>query len=164
MQEPCELLEVCNNNEILFKGLVTSWLAFTAQFMPSTKDKIKPKLMGSAQGAADSCVGMNNNTCGVRWYQHKWDGWNGMEEEIIATDVFTSALIIDSEDNNKGPVTEDTGGSSKSNPGAGQSGDSGGDKPHFKKITTGDKAGAGILTAVFVGVWVVFVAFMFTGA
>lgn len=162
MQEPCEPTEQCNSNEILFKGLVTSWLAYTALFIPSTKDKIQPKLKASAEAAADSCAGMGNNTCGVRWYQHKWDGWNGMEEQIIATNVFMSNLIIESDD--KGPVTSETGGDSKSNPDAGSSGGGDNSGQSLKKITTGDKAGAGILTALFVGVWVGMVAFMITGA
>lgn len=162
MEEPCEPLEVCNSNEMLFKGLVVSWFAYVAQFLPDLKEKIKPKLRSSAQAAADSCVGMGNNTCGVRWFEHKWDGWNGMEEQIIAADAFVSNLIIDSEDKSKGPVTADTGGDSKSNPHAGESGgdDSG---ITFKKITAGDKAGAGILTALFFGVWAGMVAFMIIG-
>ena len=106
---------------------------------------------------------MNNNTCGVRWYQHKWDGWNGMEEQIIAADVFLSNLIIDSTDKSKGPVTANTGGDSKADPNAGQSSGGGNSGTHFKKITTGDKAGAGILTALFFGVWAGMVAFMIIG-
>lgn len=85
-----------------------------------------------------------------------------MEEQIIATNVFMSNLIIGSSD--KGPVTSDTGGDSKSNPDAGSSGGGDNSGQSFKKITTGDKAGAGILTALFVGVWVGMVAFMITGA
>jgi len=85
-----------------------------------------------------------------------------MEEQIIATNVFTSNLIIES--NDKGPVTSDTGGDSKSNPNAGSSSGGGDGGQTLKKITTGDKAGAGILTALFVGVWVGMVAFMITGA
>lgn len=163
MEEPCEPLEVCNNNEILFKGLVTSWFAYVAQFLPETKGQIKPKLQASAKAAADSCTGMSNNTCGVRWHQHKWDGWNGMEEQIIASDVLISNLIIDSTDKSKNPVTADTGGDSKSDPNAGQGGKGDNSGQTFKKITGGDKAGAGILTALFVGVWVGMVGFMITG-
>ena len=163
MEEPCEPLEVCNNNEILFKGLVTSWFAYVAQFIPDTKDRIKPKLQASARAAADSCSGMNNNTCGVRWYQHKWDGWNGMEEQIIASNALLSNLIIDSTDKSKNPVTADTGGNSESDPNAGQGTSSDNSGTHFKKITGGDKAGAGILAALFVGVWAGMVAFMITG-
>ena len=146
----CEPLEVCNDNEIIFKGLVSSWLAFTSILIPSTYDSIKPKLQGSAQAAAQSCAGMGNNTCGVRWYQKKWDGWNGLEEQLSVTNVLFSVLAHP--DDSKGPVTSDTGGSSKGDPGAGQS-DPNSNKLTLKKITAGDKAGASILTVLFAGMW-----------
>ncbi|KAA8643769.1 hypothetical protein EYZ11_010740 [Aspergillus tanneri] len=155
----CEPNEVCNDNEILFKGLVVHWLAFTSNLVPSTYDQILPKLQASAQGAANSCSGMNNNTCGVRWYQNKWDGWVGMEEQIIATEALVSALITEDK---AGPVTAKTGGDSKSDPSAGTGGDEDPeDKAKLKPITTADKAGASILTILFVGVWLSMVAWMF---
>lgn len=91
----CEPNEVCNDNKILFKGLVSGWLAFVALLVPSTYDEILPKLQASAQGAAASCSGMSNNTCGVRWHESKWDGWVGMEEQISATDVLSSVLVTE---------------------------------------------------------------------
>lgn len=85
-----------------------------------------------------------------------------MEEQISASNVLLSNLIIES--NDKGPVTSDTGGDSKSDPNAGEGGGGDNSGQKLKKITTGDKAGAGILTALFVGVCVGMVAFMITGA
>ncbi|KAF9890600.1 hypothetical protein FE257_005731 [Aspergillus nanangensis] len=154
----CEPAEACNDNEILFKGLVTGWLAFIALLIPSTYDQILPKLQGSAQAAAQSCSGLTNNTCGVRWYESKWDGWVGMEEQIIATDVLSSSLL------SKGvaPVTSTTGGTSKSDPNAGGS-DASSKQGQPKPITTGDKAGAGILTVVFIGLWGGMIAWLFIG-
>lgn len=86
----------------------------------------------------------------MRWYQKKWDGWNGLEEQLSATNVLFSVLAHP--DDSKGPVTSDTGGSSKGDPGAGQS-DPNSNKPTLKKITAGDKAGASILTVLFAGMW-----------
>ncbi|KAI9041442.1 glycoside hydrolase family 76 protein [Aspergillus affinis] len=145
----CEPNEVCNDNEILFKGLVVHWLAFISVIVPSTYDTIFPKLQASAQAAAQSCSGKGNNTCGVRWYENKWDGWVGMEEQIIATSAIVSALV---KNDKSGPVTSKTGGNSTSNPNAGD-GDGDKDKTQMKPITTGDRAGAGILTVLFAGVW-----------
>jgi len=145
----CEPAEVCNNNEVLFKGLVSSWLSFTAILVPSTFDIILPKLQTSAKAAALSCTGHNNNTCGVRWYQSQYDGWIGMEEEISATNIFVANMINFV---SPAPVTSTTGGNSTSNPTAGENDTS----SHLEgsAITTGDKAGAGILTVVFVAGWV----------
>ncbi|RAK99369.1 glycoside hydrolase family 76 protein [Aspergillus ibericus CBS 121593] len=156
----CEPAEVCNDNEILFKGLVTGWLGFVALVVPSTYDTILPKLQGSAVAAAASCTGMNNNTCGVRWYPKKWDGWNGMEEEIAVTNVLSSALV-----NTKktAPVTSSTGGNSTSDPNAGTGDNTGSDTSTLSAITTGDKAGASILTIAFVGMWGGMIAWMVIG-
>ncbi|KAE8376056.1 glycosyl hydrolase family 76-domain-containing protein [Aspergillus bertholletiae] len=158
----CEPNEVCNDNEILFKGLVTGWLAFVALLVPSTYDQILPKLQASAQGAAASCSGMSNNTCGVRWHESKWDGWVGMEEQISATDILTSVLVT--EKKGGGPLTSTTGGNSTSDPNAGSGDGSSSDKSQLKPITTGDKAGAGIVTVIIVAIWGGLVGFMMRGA
>ncbi|KAJ5557056.1 hypothetical protein N7513_002648 [Penicillium frequentans] len=145
----CEPSEACNDNEILFKGLVSSWLSFTALIVPSLYDTILPKLQTSAAAAALSCTGHNNNTCGVRWYKSEYDGWIGMEEEISATNIFVANLIAFS---NAAPVTSTTGGNSTSDATAGQN-----DTSTVKtttKVTSGDRAGAGILTVLFVAGWV----------
>ena len=156
----CEPAEVCNDNEILFKGLVTGWLGFVALVVPSTYDTILPKLQGSAVAAAASCTGMNNNTCGVRWYPEKWDGWNGMEEEIAVTNVLSSALVSTKK---TAPVTSSTGGNSSSDPNAGTGDNTGSDSTTLSAITTGDKAGASILTIAFVGMWGGMIAWMVIG-
>lgn len=156
----CEPREICNNNEILFKGLTSQWLAYVAVLVPSTADKIWPKLQSSGTAAAASCTGQNNNTCGVRWYQSKWDGWTGMEEQISASQVFSANLLKYS--SSVGPVTSKTGGNSKSNPNAGEQ--TSDNKPTYSPITGGDKAGASILTIVFVGGWVGLGVFMMLGA
>ncbi|RLL95952.1 hypothetical protein CFD26_106204 [Aspergillus turcosus] len=155
----CEPIESCNDNEILFKGLVTSWLAFTALLVPSTYDRILPKLQGSAVAAADTCTGNGNNSCGVRWYTKKWDGWTGMEEEISVADVLSVNLITTK---HRGPVTATTGGNSTSDPSAG-TGDTSGETVPVSNITTGDKAGASLLTIAFAVGWVGLMAFMVIG-
>lgn len=83
----------------------------------------------------------------------------GMEEEISATNIFTANLV---NFNKTGPVTSTTGGNSTSNPTAGED-DSDSNSAETTTITTGDKAGAGILTAVFVTGWFGLMAFMVLG-
>ncbi|KAH8690690.1 putative mannan endo-1,6-alpha-mannosidase DCW1 precursor [Talaromyces proteolyticus] len=142
----CETTEVCNNNEIIFKGLVAGWLAFTAIVVPSTYNTIMPTLKTSAESAADACTGYGNNTCGVRWSIKSWDGWIGLEESMSATNIFWANLVP--YNITSGPVTSTTGGNSTSNPGAG-TGDNTGNMYQAPAITTADKAGAGILTALY---------------
>lgn len=155
----CEPSESCNDNEILFKGLVSSWLSFTALLVPSTYSTILPKLQTTAEAAAKSCTGHNNNTCGVRWYQSTYDGWIGMEEQISATNLFVANMIQFSRG---GPVTASTGGNSTSNPTAGEN-DTSSSTTKQSTITTEDKAGAGILTVVFIAGWVGLMSFTVLG-
>ncbi|KAJ5899917.1 hypothetical protein N7495_004661 [Penicillium taxi] len=141
----CEPSEKCNSNEILFKGLESSWLAFTALLIPSTSARILPYLQSSAAGAAASCTGNNNNTCGVRWLQSKWDGWTGMEEQISASNLFSANMLRWVNDSNYSPVTASTGGNSSGDVNAGM----GDTQDTVKPMTTGQKAGGGILTVIF---------------
>lgn len=153
----CEPNEVCNNNEIIFKGITSAWIAFTSVLVPSTYDTILPKLQGSAEAAAKSCSGNNNNTCGVRWYTRSWDGWSGLEEQMIATALFSSNLITTKKTT---PVTSSTGGNSSSNPASGTNDHTAPQDIRTRAITTADKAGAGILTALFVPAWVGFMIWL----
>lgn len=155
----CEPQENCNNNDVLFKGLLSTWLGYTALIVPSTYDTIMPKLQSSAQGAAASCAGPNND-CGVRWYQSQWDGKIGMEEEISVSNVLSVNLIPFENRVLKAPLTSFTGGNSSSNPNAGMNHPTG---MQQAPITTGDKAGAGILTALFVGGWIALISWMILG-
>lgn len=161
----CEPREICNNNEVLFKGLLSTWFSYVALVVPSTYDLIMPKLQTAAVAAAKSCTGNGNNTCGVQWYKSKWDGWTGMEEQISVSQVFSANLLPFTMTQGKSvaPVTSTTGGNSTSNPNAGlvSTTDLGGSDS--KPITAGDKAGASILTVVLVGGWAAMMAFAIMG-
>ncbi|KAE8375744.1 glycoside hydrolase [Aspergillus bertholletiae] len=145
----CETIETCDRNQMCFKGFLSIWLAFTATLVPSTAERIIPRLQGSAEAAARQCSGGQDGTeCGVRWYQDKWDGKNGLETQMSSLSIFTANLMLQS---NEHPVTSTTGGESKSDPNAGTQ-DTSKDEPP-RKITTGDRAGAWILTVLTGVVW-----------
>lgn len=159
----CEPREICNNNEVLFKGLLSTWLSYVALVVPTTYELIMPKLQTSAVAAAKSCTGNNNNTCGVQWYKSQWDGWTGMEEQISVSQVFSANLLPFVEEKAAvSPVTSKTGGNSSSNPNAGLDHNKQDNTP--RPITTGDKAGAGILTLVLVAFWAALMAFAMMGS
>lgn len=159
----CEPREICNNNEVLFKGLLSTWLSYVALVVPNTYELIMPKLQTSAVAAAKSCTGNNNNTCGVQWYKSQWDGWTGMEEQISVSQVFSANLLPFVEEKAAvSPVTSKTGGNSSSNPNAGLDHNKQDNTP--RPITTGDKAGAGILTLVLVAFWAALMAFAMMGS
>lgn len=159
----CEIHKNCNNNEVLFKGEVSTWLALTALMIPDLYNEIMPKLKTSAQGAAASCTGLGNNSCGVQWEQSKFDGFHSMEAQISASCGLTVAMLPFVDRDKKKPLNVNGGGSSKSNPKAGDIDDN--DSPaDLPDITTGDKAGAAILTVVFVGGLIAMAVFMLLGA
>ena len=83
------------------------------------------------------------------------DGSYGVGQQMSALEVVQGLLI----DSVSGPVGNETGGISKGNPAAGTGGDSNPGAP-TSIISTGDRAGAGILTAVILvgllgGAWYV---------
>lgn len=114
----CERINNCNFNEILFKGVTSTWLAFTAMLVPETASQIMPLLEKSAVAAGKSCSGKGSNVCGIKWYTNQYDGTSGMEQQISASDVILASMAQFS--GVKGPVTSKTGGNSTSNPNAGE--------------------------------------------
>jgi len=121
-------------------------MAGTTQMAPFTSPQIMPLLSASAQGAAKACTGNSGTTCGLKWTAGAYDGSTGVGEQMAALSVFQSNLI----GNVKPPFTAVKGGTSKGDPTAGtvQHGTPGQFDP--SSVTTGSKAGAGILT--FLGV------------
>ena len=144
----CEPGKTCNNDQPSFKAYLARWMAATTQIAPFTYDFVMTKLRASAQGAAAQCVGGTDGvTCGRTWYSSTWDGKYGPGEQMSALSVIQANLIskVDA------PVTADKGGTSQGDPTAGSGGDSPAkvvDPNADNPITTGDKAGAGILTAL----------------
>jgi mannan endo-1,6-alpha-mannosidase len=150
LTEACEPTEVCNRNDILFKGLTAGWLAFVSLIVPSTYNQILPQLQTSAQGAAESCTGAGNDTCGVKWYTGTWDDEIGLEEQMSALNIFWSILISRDNASAYAPLTAFTGGNSNTSTGTGSSDtDPSTSTTTVSQISTADRAGAGILTAIF---------------
>jgi mannan endo-1,6-alpha-mannosidase len=129
--------------------------------VPGTYDLIFPQLRTSAQAAAKQCSGGDDgNYCGIRWYkQAEWDGTKGLEQQMAVLGVLSANLIPFK---NKGPMTSESGGTSKSNPNAGTN-STNNKVPVLNTIGTGDRAGAGILTVIFVSGWAIAVTWMIRG-
>lgn len=151
----CETNDKCDIDQKSFKAYLTRWMASTVKVAPWTYDLIMPRLRASAVAAAAQCNGGDDGkTCGLKWTTGGvWDGKSGVGEQMSALDAVQSMLL----ERVDGPVTEKTGGISKSDPSAGS--DSSDVPPtSFNSITTGDKAGAGFLTtlvlvAIVGGAW-----------
>lgn len=148
----CELQDppTCNTDMKSFKAYVARWMAATTKMAPFTYDTISKFLLTSAKAAASQCTGgPNGRECGLKWVTDGktgvWDKTTGVGEQMSALEVIQSTLISQT----TGPVTNKTGGTSEGDPDAGTGSitDAAGLAENWVP-TTGDKAGAGILTAV----------------
>jgi mannan endo-1,6-alpha-mannosidase len=135
-----------------FKAYLTRWMAAATKQAPFIFDQVKEVLKSSAAAAALQCSGSpadrpNGRMCGLSWaLGAAWDGTSGVGQQMAAMEVIQSNLIQQA----KTPLTAGSGGTSKGDPNAG-SGDI--KTPQVvKPITTADRAGAGILTAILAAI------------
>ncbi|KAF2469483.1 mannan endo-1,6-alpha-mannosidase, partial [Lindgomyces ingoldianus] len=143
----CEVNQKCDTDQWSFKASFSRWLAVCVQLAPFTSAQLTPLLQASAKAAAKQCNGGKSGTmCGSRWYYDSYDGNGGVGQEMSALGIIQSNLISQS----RPPYSADNGGTSKGNPAAG-TGESQRPKDAPKVVTTGDKAGAGVLTALVLG-------------
>ncbi len=147
----CETVNLCDLDQQSFKAYLSRWMAATTKWAPWTASKILPLLQASSVAAASQCTGGDNGRmCGLRWTDNgKWDGTTGVGQQMAAMEVTLANIINDV----VSPVTNGTGGTSQGDPTAGGS-DIGRTDPYtadefMRPITTGDRVGAGILTALF---------------
>lgn len=143
----CEPYGKCDVDQRSFKGYLSRWLAATAIMAPFTSDTIMGYLQNSAAYAASSCVGGHDGvTCGFRWSEKgKWDGNFGIGEQMSALEVIQNLLVHEK----SGPLTANSGGTSKGNPSAGlTTTQTTNADAILLPTTTGDKIGAGFLTTL----------------
>lgn len=137
-----------------YKAYLTRWMAAATKFAPFITDRVLAVLKTSAAAAAKQCSGSpadrpNGRMCGLSWSKGtEWDGTSGIGQQMGALEVIQSNLIQQSRD----PLTNSTGGTSKGDPAAGTGDPTSTDPTVLRPLTTGDKAGAGILTAVVVAI------------
>ncbi|KAF5024882.1 hypothetical protein F66182_3040 [Fusarium sp. NRRL 66182] len=164
----CETHKLCTQDQQSFKGYLARWMAATSLVAPHTSQNLTALLKSSAVSAAKSCTGSGEpnpegymgppgTACGFTWLTGKFDESPGVGPQMSGLSAIMYTLI----EKATGPVTSKTGGTSKGDPGGG-SVDPGEEKGEreFKPITTADKAGAGILTFLFLAGIIGGVSFM----
>jgi mannan endo-1,6-alpha-mannosidase len=139
----CEDNNKCDVDQRSFKAYLARWMAATTKLAPWTAQTIMPLLQSSAQAVFTTCTGgADGNQCGQKWTTGSFDGSLGVGEQMSALEVVQSNLIGEV----SGPLTAVSGGSSIGDPNAGTSTTT--NVLNYNTITTGDKAGAGILTTL----------------
>lgn len=114
----------------------------TALLAPFTYDTIMPVLRTSVAAGAAQCTGGDNGRfCGFHWTTGVFDGKVGAGQQMNVLGGLIALLAADP------PLTNTTGGTSVGNPNAGSD-----TTPvtQLAEITGGDRAGAGILTAIMI--------------
>lgn len=164
MWEPaCEGVHTCDQNMVSFKSYLIRFLASTAKLAPFTADSIKKIISNAASDATTVCTGPagpgtagpglegppftgpDGTACGFSWLNGTYDGISGVGPQMAAL----AATFYNLADNVKPPATSKDRGESKGDPGAGSN--EAQPLPQPRAITTGDRAGAAILTVLIAG-------------
>jgi mannan endo-1,6-alpha-mannosidase len=155
----CEGVGTCSTDMLSFKGYIHRWYSTMTQIAPFTAAKVLPVLRTSAQAAIKECTGgALGRQCGFKWSTGAYDGVTGAGQEMNVVGAVSSLLIGQS----KAPVTSDTGGTSKGNPNAGANPNS--FQIPLTPVTTGDRAGAGIVTIILIASFLAMLSWMSLGA
>ncbi|KAJ3579734.1 hypothetical protein NPX13_g836 [Xylaria arbuscula] len=94
-EQKCEPSKVCTTDQTSFKASLSRWMGKTAVLVPSANDSIMGMLEKSAAGAAQSCVGNSNSTCGVSWTGSGFDGQSDFGVELSALETIQSLLVFE---------------------------------------------------------------------
>ncbi|KAI0396482.1 glycoside hydrolase family 76 protein [Xylariaceae sp. FL0594] len=95
VEQKCEANHACSTDQTSFKASLARWLGKTAVLVPSLKQTIVPLLEKSAQGAAKSCSGLGNSTCGQSWTTGSFDGQSDFGVELSALETIQSLLVFE---------------------------------------------------------------------
>ncbi|KAL8306393.1 hypothetical protein RB597_003079 [Gaeumannomyces tritici] len=151
----CEHLDnQCTQDMVMFKGFVARWMPVVVQLVPEMRGTIMPVMRKSIEAGLRQCTGgPRGRTCGFYWSKGVFrdpnaDGTTGVGEQMNVLSGVMSLLHEFPNNPVEGPVTLETGGTSRGDPNAGLR-----HTPtrSFKEITGGDRAGAGILTTLLIG-------------
>lgn len=147
----CEPSNRCDLDQLSFKAYLARFMTYSSQVAPFIADTVQNHLLVSAPGAAASCSGGTDGvTCGMSWLTGTWDGSYGVGQQMSAMETIQNLLIFDNATTYNKPVTNSTGGNSTGNRLAGTGGDKSPIAPAVRPTTTGDRVGAGFLTAVII--------------
>ena len=93
-ESSCETSTSCNTDQFSFKAYLARWMASSTQMVPDVQEAVLTLLRASAIAAAESCSGgLDNQTCGTKWYVGGWDGTFGVGQQLSALEVVQGLLV-----------------------------------------------------------------------
>jgi mannan endo-1,6-alpha-mannosidase len=156
----CEANNSCDKDQRSFKAYLARWLAVSATLAPFTAAQIMPWLQGSATAALKVCSqdASSNVVCGRKWYETNDDGTRDIGNQMSTMSVVQANLI------QAAPqiVNVDSGTSAGNAAAGGPATTPTENLAATRKITTGDKAGAWLLTIIMLVTAVGLAVFMCT--
>ncbi|KAI9643572.1 hypothetical protein NHQ30_008192 [Ciborinia camelliae] len=158
----CETTTIgCDTDEQTFKAYLSRWMAATTKVAPFTEPTIMTYINTSAAAAALQCSGgASGRVCGEHWTANStYDGKYGVGEQMSALSVIQATLVGSAAD----LVTNNTGGTSVGNAAGGSGSSQKSDGTVETPVTSTDRAGAGVLTALVVAGVLGGVGFMVLG-
>ena len=136
----------CTADMLSFKGYLHRWMATATQVAPYLAGTVLPVLKTSIEAGIQTCTGGDyGRQCGFKWSTKAYDGKTGAGQQMNVLGAVSSLLISEGAP----PVTNMTGGTSVGDPDAGSHSERTNAKT-LRDITTGDKAGASILTMLVI--------------
>ena len=153
LTEPaCEPFANCNTDQLSFKAYFSSWLASTSLLAPFTAQGISPLISTTASAAAQQCSGPLPASCGFAYTKlSAYDGSTGVGQQMSALSAIQVSMLLVPDQKVRGPLTNSTGGTSVGDAEAGRKTGNGLNGVAGRKVTLGDRVGAGILTALVLG-------------
>ncbi|RYP77274.1 hypothetical protein DL769_003469 [Monosporascus sp. CRB-8-3] len=94
-EQKCEEAGACSTDQTSFKASLSRWLGKTAVLVPSVRERVLGILETSARGAAASCSGHGNSTCGMRWTTGGFDGQTDFGTQLSALEVVQNLLATE---------------------------------------------------------------------
>lgn len=147
----CQPTNRCNNDQRCFKAIFSRFLGHVMVMAPPMSAKIMEYMQTTVPGVLSSCSGgSDGHTCGLNWGYGGWDGMYGLGEQMCALELLVNTLVW----TKPPPLTPSEGATSEGNGSAG-TGSRTDPLSNEIEITTKDKAGAGVITALFVLVMIV---------
>jgi mannan endo-1,6-alpha-mannosidase len=91
----CEPPNTCNNDQYSFKAYLSRFLGKTAILAPYTLPAIRTLLTTSAEAIAEACsAGIDNATCGQKWYVGGFDGNPGIGQQMSALEGVVGLVAV----------------------------------------------------------------------
>lgn len=164
-EQHCETFKSCNQDQRTFKGYLLRWMASAIQMAPFTAETLRPLIRNAGEAALKACSGPaietfkghDGTACGFTWLprdEGPFDNSVGPGEQMNALDAVMYNLV----EKAKPPVTAKKGGTSKGDVNGGVSDDE--KTKIMRDITTADRVGAGIVTAILIGGMLAFCAYL----